>query len=98
MPAPINLARIVARIRPILDAVGIDYSTSHPTRIRGFRTWTRGARVVKHARFPDPAFYIEGRNDYRTDDALRDRAIIACRGAGWTVDDDGRIRDIPPKE
>lgn len=89
-----SLASIRARARKVLAAANIEYAHSYPSAIRGVKNWSRGVTIDRP--WPDGIACIAARYD-RAEARKQDcaRAVAALRAAGWTVDDDGTIREVP---
>lgn len=88
---------IIARIKPILDAAYIEYAHAYPTSIPRMRSWSGGV-VVEKRKDPTLVYQIVCPGSYgKAAAASVAAAVRACREAGWTVDDDGTIRELPPK-
>ena len=95
---PPNIASIRARARTIFKRAGLEYAQSYQSRIRGCRNWSRGTTI--EAGSLDGRVEVLGwvaahydRREAREQDRVR--AIGVLRDAGWTVDDDGRILEVP---
>lgn len=90
-----DIRSIRARAYAIIRAAGIEIAHSYRSAIRGMRNWSGGV-TIEEWRFD--TIQVVSRYD-RREAAGRyvARAVAALREAGWTVDDDGTIREVPVK-
>ncbi len=98
MSHPTDIKAIRPKVYAVLRKAGVGVATSHASRIRGWRTWSRGVVLSERGAWAeDPAgIDIVARYDVasaREQDVAR--AVAALRAAGYDVRDDGRILAVP---
>lgn len=94
MNTDIPVTTIRAKARAVFKKSGVEYARSYPSRIRGWRNWSRG--VIVNPVFSGGIARVVACYDIaemRRKDLAS--AVDALRAHGWTVNDDGMIQAMP---
>jgi hypothetical protein len=98
MTPALDIKTIRPKAYAVLRKAGEEIAKSYPSRIRGWKNWSRGVTLAEMYGGPTCSAGIYVRSYYDIRSAAQadvDRAITALRTAGWTVTDDGRIEAMP---
>lgn len=92
MSYPTDIKSIRPKIYAVLRKADVQIAKSSPSRIRGWKNWSRGVVVRDYATRIELVSYYD-LADTRAKDVAR--AVAALRAAGWAVSDAGMIEALP---
>lgn len=91
----LTIRQIRASAKKVLSAAGVQYATSSPSSVRGWKNWSRGVIITESFTRGIIAWVVPCFDMAAARKQDLDKAVTALRAAGWTVADDGTITGVP---